>query len=168
MNVLILSIYNTHTVSNTHTHTPLIHFFNIDLLDLTSMQKLFSITCIIIFCFSIIPNVKSFPPDSLKVAATSLKLEIRLHAHWVGANTQSDTEVMFMLIWLAQSLVLGYFAQSYFRLKQWHSNFKLIVLSIKSEIILQYTESSLVPNAWANQMSVKKFTSVPDRVFMPT
>ena len=38
-------------------------------------------------------------PDSLtdpfKVAATSLKLEIRLHAHQVGTNTRSGTEVIF-------------------------------------------------------------------------
>ena len=33
-----------------------------------------------------------------KVAATSSKLEIRLHAHQVGTNTRSDTEVIFTLV----------------------------------------------------------------------
>ena len=36
-----------------------------------------------------------------KVAATSWKLEIRPHAHQVGTNTWSGTEVIFTLIWLA-------------------------------------------------------------------
>ena len=35
---------------------------------------------------------------AIKVAATSLKLEIRLHAQQVGANTRSGIEVIFTLI----------------------------------------------------------------------
>ena len=34
----------------------------------------------------------------IKVAATSLKLEVRLHAHQVGTNTRSGTEVIYTLI----------------------------------------------------------------------
>ena len=34
----------------------------------------------------------------LKVAAASLKLETRLHAHQVGTNTRSGTETVFTLI----------------------------------------------------------------------
>ena len=37
----------------------------------------------------------------------------------------------------------------------------------KPEIRLTYMQRSLVPNAWANQMSVK-IASVPDHVFVPT
>ena len=33
----------------------------------------------------------------VKVAATSPKLDIRLHPHQVGTNTRSGTEVIFML-----------------------------------------------------------------------
>ena len=36
-----------------------------------------------------------------KVAATSLKLEERLHPHQVGMNTQSRSEVIFTFFWLA-------------------------------------------------------------------
>ena len=35
---------------------------------------------------------------SIKVAATSLKLEMRLHVHQVGTNTRSGTEAIFTLI----------------------------------------------------------------------
>ena len=38
-----------------------------------------------------------------KVAATSLKLEIRLHAHRVGTNTHSVTEAILTLAWLAHA-----------------------------------------------------------------
>ena len=37
----------------------------------------------------------------LKVAATFLKLQIRLRAHWVGTNIRCGTDVIFTLIWLA-------------------------------------------------------------------
>ena len=48
----------------------------------------------------------------LKVAATSLKLEIRLHAHQVDTNTQSGTKVTLRSSdWLMRS-ELGYFAHS--------------------------------------------------------
>ena len=40
---------------------------------------------------------------AFKVAATSLKLEIRLDAHLVGTNTRSGIKVIFMLIWLAHA-----------------------------------------------------------------
>ena len=39
----------------------------------------------------------------VKVTATSLQLEIRLHTHPVGTNTQSATEAIFTLIWLAHA-----------------------------------------------------------------
>ena len=39
------------------------------------------------------PKLQLFIP--IKVTAMSLKLEIRLHAHQVGTNTQSGTEVNF-------------------------------------------------------------------------
>ena len=48
-----------------------------------------------------------------KVAATSLKRAIRLHAHPVGTNTRSGTEAIFTLILLAHvRSELGYFAHS--------------------------------------------------------
>ena len=43
-----------------------------------------------------------------KVTATSLKLEIRLHAHQVGTNTGSGTKVSFTLM----RSELGLFADS--------------------------------------------------------
>ena len=46
----------------------------------------------------------------VKVAVTSLKLEIRLHAHQVGTNARSGTEAICTLIWLAHHSKLGYFA----------------------------------------------------------
>ena len=50
---------------------------------------------------------------SMKVDVTSLKLEIRLHAHLVGTNTRSGTEASFALIWLAHHRSeLRYFARS--------------------------------------------------------
>ena len=47
----------------------------------------------------------------IKVAATSLKLEIRLFAHKVGMNTRSGTEASFTLIWCVRKSQLGYFAR---------------------------------------------------------
>ena len=35
---------------------------------------------------------------TVKVAAISLKLEIKLHAHQLGMNTQSNNEVTFTLV----------------------------------------------------------------------
>ena len=60
-----------------------------------------------------------------KVAATSLKLEIRLHAYPVGTNTRSGTEVILHSSdWLMRS-ELGYtFHESYFRLKRRCIDFK--------------------------------------------
>ena len=43
--------------------------------------------------------------------------------------------------------------------------FKVAVSSLKPEMF--YTQSSLVPHAWANQMHVK-ITLVPDCLFVPT
>ena len=40
---------------------------------------------------------------SLKVAATSMKLEIRLYAHLVGMNKRSGTKAIFTLIGLAHA-----------------------------------------------------------------
>ena len=38
-----------------------------------------------------------------KVAATSFKLETRLHAYNVGPNTQTGSKVIITLIWLAHA-----------------------------------------------------------------
>ena len=44
---------------------------------------------------------------SSQVLATSLKLEIRLHAHQIGTNTQSATKAIFTLIRLAHAFGTG-------------------------------------------------------------
>ena len=65
----------------------------------------------------LIPWFQNYPEIStnchFKVTATSLTLEIRLHAHQVGTNTRSGTEVMFTLLWLAHAFgSIGYFVRS--------------------------------------------------------
>ena len=50
--------------------------------------------------------------DLLKVAATSLKLDIRLHAHQVGTNARSGTEVSLRSSDWLMRLELGYSARS--------------------------------------------------------
>ena len=47
-----------------------------------------------------------------------------------------------------------------------HATFKVAATSFKPK--KDYVQSSLVSNAWANQMRVRIITSVPDRVFVPT
>ena len=49
------------------------------------------------------PLLKTGIEVCFKVRATSLKLEIRLHAHQVATNTRPCTEVSFTLIWLAHA-----------------------------------------------------------------
>ena len=67
---------------------------------------------------SIILLVKYIEEKLLKVAATSLKLETRLHAHQDDTNTRSGTEVILRssdwlmtlcseLDWFARSLISG-------------------------------------------------------------
>ena len=80
----------------------------------------FSLLCLNIFTLSseIELNllwISSLNDVHVKVTATSLKLEIRLHAHMVGTNTRSGTEAIFMLIWLAYYVFGTRLLHSYFR-----------------------------------------------------
>ena len=52
------------------------------------------------------------------------------------------------------------------RISRYMNIIKVVAPSFKHEIKTN-AKTSLVPNAWANQMSLK-FTSVPDCVFVPT
>ena len=44
------------------------------------------------------PRWVTTAPGNIKVAATSLKLEVRLYAHQLGTSTRSGSEVIFTLI----------------------------------------------------------------------
>ena len=73
---------------------------------------------------------------TVKVAAISLKLEIKLHAHQLGMNTQSNNEVTFTLVWLAHAIRTRLVCiQFYFRLERQHTDFRYLTLNMpKSQI----------------------------------
>ena len=71
---------------------------------------------------------RTMHPRLFKVAATSLKFGIRLHAHPVART--HDTKAIFTSIWLAHVFGTRLLCTwSYFRLRWWCSNFKPETLS---------------------------------------
>ena len=91
----------------------------------------------------------------LKVAVTSVKLDIRLHAHPVGMNSRSGTEANFMLIWLAHAFWTRVLRmQSYSRPKRWRCDFRFRQVPMgwygndhKSISNLMIVETAIDPNA---------------------
>ena len=82
-----------------------------------------------------------------KVAATSLKLETRLHAYHVGMNTRSGTEVIFMHAHLVGSCVQNHATLHVilFQGKRWHSDFKISSCLTWTSRIFQHV---YFPNLW--------------------